>query len=146
MARHFRLAGLMRLRKLQEDQAAAALAEANQLRRQAERRRADTLSALSGSALPTQSDPQAWRASVAARAALNSLLVEASAASREAEAQVDVEQGRWSQAKARSTALEKLSERHDEQVAFEENRAEQYVLDEAAARGWVERDRDGEPR
>lgn len=135
MARSFRLGGLLRLRKLQEEQAAAELARANAEKRKAEKRRQDTEDMLAGTMLPHRSDELSWRAAIAARAALTGLAGEAGVAVDLAGQRADASAAAWSGARTRATTLEKLEERHVQTEWAEEIRAEQLVLDEAASRG-----------
>lgn len=130
----FPLAGLLRLRALQEEQAAAELALANADRRRAERRRRETAEALAGMRLPESADDLTWQAAVAARAAMRSLTTEAGAAQDVAAERAGHAGAAWSAARTRAVALGKLEERHGRAVRAEEERAEQLVLDEAAAR------------
>lgn len=130
----FPLAGLLRLRTLQEEQAAADLAIANADRRRAEKRRRDTAEALAGMRLPESADDLTWQAAVAARAAMRSLTIEAGAAQDVAAERAASAGAAWSAARTRAVALTKLEERHGRAVRTEEERAEQLVIDEAAAR------------
>lgn len=134
MATPFRLAGLLRLRGMQEEQASAELARANASLRAAERREARTAQALAGADLPEQSDAVTWQASVAARAAAAGLLTEAIAARDVVEVQVRRATGEWSDARARMLMIKKLEERHQALLVAEELRLEQLALDEAAGR------------
>ncbi|MFI2753207.1 flagellar export protein FliJ [Cellulomonas sp. P22] len=134
MSRPFRLAGLLRLRTLAEDQAAVELARAVRQRDAAEDRRHETETVLGSASLPARSDELHWRAAVASRAALSGLLVEHSHAVVAAQAVVVDSEGLWSQARTATRTLEKLEERHDTEVRAEEARAEQAVLDEVAGR------------
>ncbi len=131
---NFRLAGLLRLRRSQEEIAAAELARANAERQAARRRRLETEALLHGSTLPDRSDENAWRLAVASRAALGSLVAEHTLALAAAAAHVDARTQEWGAARVRMTTLEKLSDRHDVEVRAEEERLEQIVLDETATR------------
>ena len=135
MERAFRLAGLLRLRALQEDQAAGVLAVSNVALRTAERRRHSTLATLAGHTLPAAADAGAWRTSVAARGTLRHLLADAAIEVRDAGERVRADTALWSAARSRSVALEKLQERHRTLVSLEDERSEQLALDEVAARG-----------
>lgn len=130
----FRLAGLLRLRQMQEEQAAADLARANAARARAEERRRDTQAMLNDSMLPERTDELAWRAAVAARASLAGMLTESVLSVRSATAVVDDAGAAWSAARTLTTTLGKLEERHDREVRLAEDRAEQLVLDETAGR------------
>lgn len=134
MAGRFRLAGLLRLRNLQEEQAAAALALAHAERRAAQKRRDETAEMLSGTGLPERADHLTWQAAIAGRAAVNGLLGEARAALEVVEVRVDAATHEWSAARTKAATLEKLEDRHEVLERAEELRAEQLVLDEAASR------------
>lgn len=134
MAAAFRLAGLLRLRRLQEDQAAAELARTHAERRAAAHRRDETAQLLAGTSFPVHGDELVWRAAVAGRASLAGLTTEATAALAAVESRVDQATGEWSAARTRATTLSKLEERHEVLVRAEEEAAEQLVLDEAASR------------
>lgn len=131
----FRLSGLMRFRKLQEDQAAADLASANASRRRADARRAAATRELTVHEFQTDLGVAVFRASVASRAALRSFATEASVAVEVAATEVQQRELAWSDARKRSVPLEKLSERHAERESIEDLRAEQLALDEIAGRG-----------
>lgn len=131
MANPFRLAGLLRFRQAQEDQAAAALARANGVHREHEQRlnRArGTLAATPANA----SSAAALRASAAARSASRSTLLELqaltdSAAKRAAAAQEDL-----MAAKKSAASLEKLDDKHQADSQQLLLREEQLFLDELA--------------
>ena len=131
----FRLSGLMRFRKLQEDQAAADLAAANAARRRAEARRTAAAGALTVHEFQTDLGVAVFRASVASRAALRSFATEASVAVEVAATDVQQRELAWSDARKRSVPLEKLAERHAEREGAEDLRTEQLALDEIAGRG-----------
>jgi flagellar FliJ protein len=134
MDRAFRLAGLLRLRELQEDQAAARLAASHAVLRDAERRRRDTLDTLVRHAMPEHADAGVWRLSVTGRASLSHLLADAGVAVADAGVRVGQDTADWSGARSRSVGLEKLRDKHREAVALEDGRAEQHALDEVASR------------
>ncbi len=134
MERAFRLAGLLRLRKLQEDQAAAVLATANARLRACEAHRAGRSAALAHHTLP-DGDPRAFAAGTAARASLGGLLVEARAGVVTSRDRVTVDTSAWSAARSLSVGLEKLEDKHRIVVNHEDDRLEQIVLDEIASRG-----------
>lgn len=130
----FRLAGLLRLRKLQEEQAAADLARANAERAAAVQRRRDTEALLNDASLPERTDTLSWRVAVAARASLGGMLTEATLAVQAAGVVAEQRTAAWSATRVAATTLGKLEERHDEAVRLETERAEQLVLDESATR------------
>ncbi len=134
MTRAFPLAGLLRLRALAEEQAAAELALARREQAAAERRARDTAERLSGSTMPAVGDRLAWHAAVAGRSALGALLIERRTEVVVAESAADECAQTWTDARQRVRALERLEERHDEAERAEEARTEQLVLDEVAGR------------
>ena len=130
----FRLAGLLRLRRMQEEQAAAELARVHAERRSAQRRREATEEMLAGSAMPHRGDDLQWAAAVAGRAALTGLVGEAVIAVAVQDVRVDEAAAAWGVTRTRATTLTKLEERHAVLERAEAERLEQLVLDEAAAR------------
>lgn len=134
MARPFPLANLLRLRQLQEEQAAADLARANAERARAEARRQETADMLAGAAMPTDADPLTWRAAVAARASLGSLTTEAVAALEARRVAAEGATTDWSAARRDSRALEILADRHEVEQRKEDERVEQLALDETSLR------------
>jgi flagellar FliJ protein len=134
MERAFRLAGLLRLRELQEDQAAAQLAASNAALRAAEQHRHDLRTTLLGHTLPEHADARDWRLSLTGRAALSHLVADAGVAVADAGYRVEADTADWSAARGRSVGLEKLREKHREALAVEDGRAEQLSLDEIASR------------
>ncbi|QHT58110.1 flagellar export protein FliJ [Cellulomonas sp. H30R-01] len=134
MTRSFPLAGLLRVRALAEERAAAELAAARRAERAAAERARETRERLSGSTLPDVADGLAFRASVASRASLVALLEEQGeqvvAAQTHTEERTDV----WAAARRDARAVERLEERHDATVRADELHAEQVVLDEVAGR------------
>ena len=134
MARSFALAGLLRVRAIQQDQAAAELAEAHRREGAARRRAVDTAHAL-GSTVPSDSgDVASWHATISARLALSALLIEHTAAQDAAEAVTVSRTADWAAARGRTRSVERLAERHAAKVQVEEDRAEQLLLDEGAGR------------
>ncbi|GEO34479.1 flagellar FliJ family protein [Cellulomonas aerilata] len=134
MERAFRLAGLLRLRELQEDQAAARLAASHAALRAAEQRRRDTLASLVGHTVPETAGSREWRLALTGRAALAHLVADAGVAVADAGYRVGEDTADWSAARGRSVGLEKLRDKHREAVAVEDGRAEQIALDEIASR------------
>lgn len=134
MSRAFRLAGLLRLRALAEEQAAAQRATTARGRDTAAARVAATEAALGSAAFPAGADPRAVQAVVAGRLALSALLVDRRAQVAVAQDELDAADAAWAEARSRTRTLEKLQEKHDAAVRAEEQRAEQVVLDEVAGR------------
>ncbi len=134
MNRAFRLGGLLRLRQLQEEQAAAVLARANADRTRAVERHQQTRNIMAGTTFPEHGDENVWRAAVADRAAMASLVTEAAIATQVAARRAEIVAAEWAAAKTSVATLDKLAERHDVLVKAEEEHSEQLVLDEAASR------------
>ncbi|TFC52103.1 hypothetical protein E3T24_09415 [Cryobacterium sp. TmT2-59] len=135
MARAFALAGLLRLRHLQQDQAAADLAAANALSQANLARRDQARTALAG--LPSlASGAETLSAIAAARASARSMLAEMETHGRNYQFAVGEAQHVFDARRAESVGLEKLSDRHAVIARAEELHAEQTVLDEIASSGW----------
>jgi flagellar FliJ protein len=134
VSRAFRLAGLLRLRSMAEEQAAVQLAQSTRERDVAEARRRATQAALAEAQIPQQTDVLGMRAVIASRMALSSLLVDRTAQVSVAQDEVDEAGAAWSEARTRTRTLEKLQEKHERTVLAEEQSAEQKVLDEIAGR------------
>lgn len=127
----FRLAGLLRLRKMQEDTAAAELARTSVRRREAERLEARARAVIGGHEMGSGGG-QMWVASVAARSAYSASVDMARAAVGEAMDAEAAAQLVYRAAKQKATTLDKLESRHIEAERAEEERVEQQVLDELA--------------
>lgn len=143
MTKHFPLAGLLRLRRLQEDQAAAEVAAA------ATRARASAAAAERALLLTSRSSLEragrtgagvvtgADLAAIARRDALRS--AEATAAAAAAAADADAVTGagqQWAQARARAEAVETLAVRHRRQRVAARRAAEQKAVDDLVAASW----------
>ena len=152
MVKRFQLAGLMRVRQLQEEKAAADLAEANQAKLEA-RRQAEAMSeTLAGQGFPDLAHANAydahaealtsyspnWQAIVAARAAVAAMLRESTQALTVASDNAAAATEQWALAKTKAAMIDKLKARHAIEVEAEELREEQVTLDEAALRKSVE--------
>jgi len=142
MSRAFRLAALLRLRRAQEDQAAAELARAAAERLQASERADRQRRQLAEHRTPDTGTSNAWMASVAARAALSAASRQADADVADADDRVEEATEVWKGARRNERALERLEQRHDENLATEQTRREQLAIDEHAA----SRHLDGEQR
>lgn len=134
MAAAFRLATLLRLRTMQEDQAAAELGRANGEAHAARRRVEATTRRLAEAGVPDGMTASAWRAVAASRAALRRDVEAAGAVALAAAATVAERERQWQDARARTRPYERLEERHVEQTTAAELAAEQLALDEAAGR------------
>ena len=132
MTQEFRLAGLLRFRRLQEDQAASALARANANRRSHGARAAAFKGELAGTS--SEVDSAAALAAVsAARSASRSMLLELQGLGARLAAEADGAQEELLAAKSAASTLEKLAERHRQASSAAELAAEQHFLDELAA-------------
>lgn len=135
MARTFPLAGLLGLRRLEENQAATALSAANHRTGVLEARRGAALRELNGSpSLPA--DSATLRLAAYARASSRSMLSDLAALSALAEADTVQAREDFQTARARTIGLEKLEEKHAAAAAAEDLRTEQVVLDEIASGSW----------
>jgi flagellar FliJ protein len=143
MKRLFPLAGLLRLRHLQQDQASVELAAANSTLRSHEQRHLHARGALSGLDL-TPTNLAALHAVAAARASSRSMLSDLDTLGRSHRSAVDAAQVVFDVARADSVRLEKLEARHAEALVAEDLHAEQTVLDEIASTRW-HRGQGGEP-
>jgi flagellar FliJ protein len=135
MARTFSLAGLLRLRQIQQDQAASDLSAANSRVYENTARQRQALASLGGIATDVE-DTAVLYAIAASRAASRGMLAElqmAELAQRESLASASAA---YTAARAKSVGLEKLELRHAEAVATGDLIAEQGVLDEIASTGW----------
>lgn len=129
----FRLSGLLRLRRMEEDQAAAELARTTMRRQRAARRVEEALAQLTGHDLtPYGGDPNGFRAAIAARASLSAVVFDTRAAVESAHEQEQQATDRWSQARTQSKTLDKLEQRHVLAEIAEQGRTEQHALDELA--------------
>ncbi|WP_203135620.1 hypothetical protein [Microbacterium sp. JZ31] len=127
----FSLAGLLRLRGVQERAAAERLSRAQVAARQSEARERHTRAALAGTG-DDAVDVRTLAAIAAARAAARSRLADLSALTEAQRGAVEEAQREHAEAKRRARGLEKLEAAH---VARERTRllqAEQAVLDEIA--------------
>jgi len=152
MAKRFQLAGLMRVRELQEEKAAADLADANQLKLEAKQHNEAVHGTLGKQSFPNLARSNAydahaealtsyspnWQAIVAARAAVAAMLRESKQALDVASENASYATDRWAQAKTKAAMIDKLKARHDVQLEAEELREEQLTLDEAALRKSIE--------
>ena len=128
----FGLGGLLRVRAFREETAAAELGAAERRRRERRALADDTLQRLAATGEPV--DQAVWRATMASRLSLSSLLTERSLDAADADRAADDRRTAWSAARRDLRAVERLAEHHEERERLAEGRAEQRVLDEAAAR------------
>ena len=138
MSRPFSLAGLLRLRHLEQDQAAGDLSAANARLRAAASRIDETRAALDHLPMtPTGADT--LYAIAAARASSRSMLAELAALETVAQRAAADAQHEFEARKAAAVSLEKLEGRHGAAADAEDLHAEQAVIDEIASTGWHRR-------
>lgn len=130
----FRLGGLLRLRRLEEEQAAAELARATAERRAAALRRSSAAAELGAASFPESADDLSFAAAVAGRASLMGMVGESTLWLAATGARVEGAQALWTVRRTAVRTLDKLEERHDAAVGVEEAHVEQLLLDEAALR------------
>ena len=128
----FKLAGLLRVRTVQEEQARRDLGAAQvRLQRSGETLR-QRQEALAGAGAPPSGSAAVFLAGVAARTSLAAAVNEAVALRATSDLELTYARDQWLHARMRARAVERLSERHalEEQAAF--GRAEQAVSDDLA--------------
>lgn len=135
MNREFSLAGLLRLRQIQQDQAATGLARARSRSSSVRAREAAARRDLSATDDPISSSAS-LRAIAAARSSSHSMLADLQSLSRIADTEETDARSEFITARTRSVGLEKLQARHHAEVATEDLRAEQSALDEIASTVW----------
>lgn len=135
MNRQFSLAGLLRLRQLQQDQAATGLARARSRSSSVRARESAARRELSATDDPISSSAS-LRAVAAARSSSHSMLADLQNLARLAETDEAAAREEFIAARTRSVGLEKLQARHDAEVNTEDLRAEQSALDEIASTMW----------
>jgi len=144
MNREFSLAGLLRLRQLQQDQAATGLARARSRSSSVRVREAAARRELAATDDPISSSAS-LRAVAAARSSSHSMLADLQNLTRLAEADEAAARAEFIAARTRSVGLEKLQARHDAEVSSADLRAEQSVLDEIASTVWHREDSQVKP-
>ncbi|EMY34101.1 flagellar export protein FliJ [Arthrobacter crystallopoietes BAB-32] len=132
MSRTFPLAGLLRLRHLQQDSAAGLLASANNRLASTETKRDRAAAELEASTAEA-TDAATLAAIAASRAASRSLLHDLDALRQQQRRDAERAQAAFNAARAQSIALEKLEARHAASEAFTFLKAEQGALDEMAS-------------
>jgi len=138
MARQFSLAGLLRVRQMQQDEALARAAAAQATLDSHRARTQVARSALATTPAEVVS-PSTLRAVAAARSSASSMLTELVALDEQCARDVTEARAELVTARTQVVGLEKLQERHDAAVAAEELAAEQGVLDEIGAQSWHRR-------
>ncbi|MHA7222567.1 flagellar FliJ family protein [Arthrobacter sp. RHLT1-20] len=135
MNRQFSLAGLLRLRQIQQDQAATGLARARSRSSSVRAREAAARRELGARDEPI-SGSASLRAIAAARSSSHSMLADLENLGRIAETDEADARSEFIAARTRSVGLEKLQARHDAEVNTEDLRIEQSALDEIASTVW----------
>ena len=135
MARSFPLAGLLRLRQVQQDQAAIDLSAANARVVEGTARQRRARSAL-GATSSEATSASVLYAVAASRAATRSMLAELQALDCDHRVSLDAANTAFTAARARSIGLEKLEIRFDDAVANGVLVAEQATLDEISSTSW----------
>ncbi|AXJ10014.1 flagellar FliJ family protein [Arthrobacter sp. PM3] len=144
MNREFSLAGLLRLRQLQQDQAATGLARARSRSNSVRVREAAARRELAATDDPISSSAS-LRAVAAARSSAHSMLADLQNLTRLAEADEAGARAEFIAARTRSVGLEKLQARHHAEVSSADLRAEQSALDEIASTSWHRDDQQEKP-
>lgn len=134
MSRRFPLEGLLRVRELAQERAAATLERANGMRRQAERAVESEYDAIGGLDFAGGE----WAATAASRTSGQTRAVEAAQELTQAQGEAERAAQDWTAARMGAAMIDKLRERHYAEVVVEDLRAEQLVLDEAALRRQTE--------
>lgn len=135
MSRQFTLAGLLRLRHMQEDQAASDLAAANRRHSASSGRRAAARTEL-GASDAEVSTAAGLQGMAAARASSQSMLSDLQVMTQMDAETVKGAQEAFTAARMNSKGLEKLQEKHAAAVTVEELAAEQVAVDEIASGSW----------
>lgn len=133
MANPFSLAALLRLRRLQQDNAAAEVSVSRARAAELAARRRYAENSLSHLMSPNGSS-ETLRWTAAARAASSSTLGDLGVLEDEWERRMAEARARLEEARGKTIALEKLEERHDEAEQKEFLRTEQIALDEISTR------------
>jgi len=128
----FSLAGLLRVRRLEQDEATHTLARAN-LRLAESTARESQIRRKLGGAEDEVSSVEVLRAVAAARASSRSMLAELEAVSQSNRQAAAEARAAFAAARSRSKGLEKLEERHNLAVTRAELRTEQHALDEISS-------------
>jgi flagellar FliJ protein len=141
MARLFPLAGLLRLRHLQQDEAAGALASANARLDGTSVQQNRARSALGASRVDVSSTESLY-ALAAGRASMRSTLSDLESLSERQRIEAEQATEAYSAAKSQAVRVEKLEAKHSEAATTEDLRVEQAVIDELASTAWF-REREG---
>lgn len=128
----FKLAGLLRVRAVQEEQARRDLGSAQVALQRAGERVQQRREALASAGAPPSGPASVFLAGLASRTSLAAAVTEAAALRELSENELGYARDQWLHARMRARAVERLSERHalEEQIAL--GRAEQAVSDDLA--------------
>lgn len=135
MSRQFSLAGLLRLRQIQQDQAATGLARARSRSSSVRARETSARRQLAATDEDIVSSAS-LRAVAASRSASHSMLADLQNLARVAETDEAAAREEFIAARTRSVGLEKLEARHHTEVSTADLRAEQSALDEISSTLW----------
>lgn len=133
MSRRFPLAGLLRIRGIQERAAAAHLSRAALEQQRTEARERQVRAALTASA-DTPGDVRTLAALAAGRVAARSQLSDLAALQQTQRADLDAARARHAAARRAEHGLERLAERHTEREHANAEARDQAALDEIALR------------
>ncbi|WP_424448458.1 hypothetical protein [Microbacterium arborescens] len=133
MKRGFPLAGLLRIRGIQQRTAAAHLSRAAMEQQRTETRDRQVRAALTASA-DTPGDVRTLAALAASRVAARSLLTDLDSLRRAQRDEVDAARARLTEARRAEQGIERLGEAFHERERARRDAAEQAVLDEIALR------------
>ena len=132
----FRLAALLRLRTLQEDDALAGLGQAQHGLVQAAATTVASRETLRASGPVPSGSGSTFLAAAASRAALAVAVSDSTALQRDAEHVVEASRAAWQAARARSRAVSRLEDKHVEQQRIDLARREKGEADELASARW----------
>jgi flagellar FliJ protein len=132
----FRLAALLRLRSMQEDDALAGLGRAQQTLAAAGLATTAARQAVRAAGPAPSGSAAVFLAGAAARAALAVAVSDSAALEEAAGRDVGAARGAWQNARSRSRAVGRLAEKHEEQRRTDLARREQAEADELASARW----------
>jgi flagellar export protein FliJ len=134
MSRGFRLSSLLRARQAQEDVAKGAVARARTAKETARRAAAASEAALHGTTLPPAGTAHAIIAAISAQRAMAAALAAARQTALDSERHHADSMDGLAVAASRRRTVERLAERHAEDLQRADLVAEQRAIDEIAAR------------
>jgi flagellar FliJ protein len=128
----FRLAGLLRVRGVQEEQARRDLGAAQVRLHRAGDQLRDRQQSLSSAGGPPSGSASVFLAGVAARTSMAAAVSQAAALREASEGELTYARDQWLHARMRARAVERLAERHEAQQQVELGRADQAFNDDLA--------------